>query len=103
MKRMLCALCAPVCALILTVSAMAQSSHVTGDWEVTINSPQGVFPVKASFKQEGEKLTGAMKRESAGAGLTLDGSVKGKDITFKYTVKFQDQDLVITLTGVVDG
>jgi hypothetical protein len=98
---MLCALYALVCALILSVSAMAQSPNITGDWDVTINSPQGAVEVKASFKQEGEKLTGAMKRE--GAGLPLEGAVKGKEIAFKYTVKFQDQDFVITLTGIVDG
>ncbi|HEU0178955.1 MAG TPA: hypothetical protein VFV58_32215 [Blastocatellia bacterium] len=101
MKRMVCALCALVCALVLAVSAMAQGSDVTGDWDVTINSPQGARPAKASFKQEGEKLTGAMKRQ--GGDLQLDGTVKGKEIKFKYTVKFQDQDLVITLTGIVDG
>jgi hypothetical protein len=101
MKRMLCALYALVCALILSVSAMAQSPNITGDWDMTINSPQGAVQVKASFKQEGEKLTGAMKRE--GAGLPLEGAVKGKEIVFKYTVKFQDQDFVITLTGIVDG
>jgi hypothetical protein len=103
MKRMLGAFYALVCALILAVSATAQSPNVTGDWDVTINSPQGAVQVKASFKQEGEKLTGAMKRESAGAGLSLEGSVKGKEIAFKYTIKFQDQDFVITLTGIVDG
>jgi hypothetical protein len=101
MKRMLCALYALVCALILSVSTMAQSPNITGDWDATINTPQGAIQVKASFKQEGEKLTGAIKRE--GGGVPLEGAVKGKEIAFKYTVKFQDQDFVITLTGIVDG
>src|SRR2546428_3528728 len=101
MKRMVCALSALVCALVLAVSATAQAPNVTGDWDVTINSPQGARPAKASFKQEGEKLTGAMKRP--GGDLPLEGTVKGKEIKFKYTVKFQDQDLVITLAGNVDG
>ena len=101
MKRMVCVLSALVCSLVLAASAKAQSPNVTGDWEVTINSPQGARTGKASFKQEGEKLTGVMKRQSGD--LTLEGSVKGKEIKFKYTVKFQDQDLVITLSGAVDG
>jgi hypothetical protein len=101
MKRMLCAIFALACAVVLSVSAMAQAPDVTGDWDVTINSPQGQYQVKGSFKQEGEKLTGALKGQ--GGGLPLEGSVKGKEIKFKYTVKFQDQDLVITLSGNVDG
>jgi len=79
---------------------MAQASGVTGDWDVTINSPHGARPAKASFKQEGEKLTGALGQSGD---LPLEGTVKGKEIKFKYTVKYQDQDLVITLTGIVDG
>lgn len=100
MKRMICALCALVCTLSLSVSAMAQTD-VTGDWDLTITSPQGAREAKASFKQEGEKLTGALKNPRGE--LPLDGEVKGKEIKFKYTIKFQDQDMVITMTGNVDG
>jgi hypothetical protein len=101
MKRMICAVSAPVCALVLAVSAMAQATNVAGDWEVTINSPQGARQGKMSFKQEGEKLTGALKNQRGE--VPIEGEVKGKEIKFKYTVKFQEQDLVITMTGSVDG
>jgi hypothetical protein len=101
MKQQVCALSALFCTLVLTASAAAQAPNVTGDWDVTINSPQGSRQAKASFNQEGEKLTGAIKRQSGD--LTLEGEVKGKEIKFKYAVKFQEQDLVITMTGNVDG
>src|SRR5215475_6029611 len=101
MKRLVCALSALVCALVLAVSATAQSPNVTGDWDVTINSPQGARSVKASFKQDGEKLTGVLKGQRGET--PLEGEVKGKEIKFKYTIKFQDQDMVITLTGGFDG
>jgi len=101
MKRLVCALSALVCALILSAAASAQSPNVTGDWDLTINSPQGAREVKASFKQEGEKLTGAMKSQRGET--PLEGEVKGKEIKIKYTVKFQDQDLVISMSGSVDG
>jgi hypothetical protein len=101
MKRMVCALCALVCALVLAVTATAQSTGVSGDWDVTINSPQGPRQGKITFKQEGEKLTGALKNQRGE--LPLEGEVKGKEIKFKYTIKIQDQDLVITMTGAVDG
>jgi hypothetical protein len=101
MKRLLCALSALVCALILSASATAQSSNVTGDWDLTINSPQGARQGKISLKQEGEKLTGVLKNQRGE--VPLEGAVNGKEIKFKYTVKFQDQDLVITMTGNIDG
>jgi hypothetical protein len=101
MKRMLYALSALVCAMVLAVSSTAQTPDVTGDWDITINSPQGAREAKATFKQEGEKLTGGLKRQAGD--LPLEGTVKGKEIKFAYTVKFQEQDLVITMTGAVDG
>src|SRR5262245_27913565 len=101
MKRLVCVLSALVCALILSASAMAQTPSVTGDWDVTINSPQGARQIKISFKQEGEKLTGVLKNQRGE--IPLEVAVKGKEIKFKYTVKSQDQDLVFTMTGNVDG
>jgi hypothetical protein len=86
---------------IIAISISAQSLNLTGDWELTINSPQGTFNPKASFKQDGEKLTGMFKGQRGE--LPLQGTVKGKEIKFNYTVKFQEQDLVITLSGLIDG
>jgi hypothetical protein len=101
MKRLVCALSALVCALILSASATAQLPDVTGDWEVTINSPQGARTGQLSLKQDGEKLTGKIKSQRGET--PLEGEVKGKEIKFKYTVKFQDQDLVISMSGNFDG
>src|SRR5262245_39809578 len=101
MKRLTGVFYALVCALILSVSAMAQSPNVTGDWDLTITSPQGARETKASFKQDGEKLTGALK--SPRGETPIEGTIKGKEIKFKYTIKFQDQDLPITMSGNIDG
>src|SRR5262249_4277965 len=101
MKRLVCALSALVCALILSASATAQSPDVTGDWDVTINSPQGARTGQLSLKQDGEKLTGKIKSQRGET--PLEGEVKGKEIKFKYAVKFRDEDLVITMSGGVAG
>src|SRR6266511_2705580 len=101
MNRLVYALSALVCALILTASATAQSPNVTGDWDVTINSPQGARTGQLSLKQDGEKLTGKIKNQRGET--PLEGEVKGKEIKFKYTVKLQDQDLVISMSGNIDG
>ena len=86
---------------ILAISISAQSPNLTGDWELIINSPQGTFNPKATFKQDGEKISGMFKGQRGE--LPLQGTVKGNELKVNYTVKFNDQDLVITLSGIVDG
>ena len=40
------------------LSVVAQSTSVTGDWEITIKSPDGDFLATVTIEQEGEKLSG---------------------------------------------
>ena len=101
MKRLVTVLSALAFAFILTAPALAQSSPAAGDWDVTLNTPGGPRNFKATFKIDGEKLTGALKREAGE--LPIQGTAKGKEVKFSYTVKYQDNDLLITMTGTVDG
>jgi len=101
MRKLSTPMLAVVFLLAVAATALAQSANVTGDWEVTINSPQGSRNVNATFKQDGEKLNGVFKGERGE--LQFQGTVKGKEIKFTYTIKFQDNDLPITLTGDIDG
>jgi len=99
---MLCVLCALVCALILAVSAMAQSPNVTGDWDVTINSPQGANTSLVVFKQDGDKVSGVFKGR-AGELPFEGGTLTGNDLKFSFTINAQGMELPITLTGKVEG
>jgi len=92
-----------VCIILFVVAvpAWAQATNVTGDWDVTINSPQGTGMIKATFKQEGDKLTGALRSPRGETPLT--GSVTGKEIKFSYPYKTPEIELTITMTGTVDG
>jgi hypothetical protein len=85
----------------LTALAIAQSkADPNGTWDLTLETPQGSRNATAVLKAVGEKITGVMKRQQGD--LPLTGTVKGSDITLVYTIKFQDQDLTITLTGTGD-
>jgi hypothetical protein len=53
------------------------------------------------LKQEGDKVTGVVKGRRGE--LPIEGTIKAKDFTLKYTTKYQENDLPITLTGSVDG
>src|SRR5882672_7210207 len=49
-------------AMLFFVPGLAfAQTNVTGDWDVTINSPQGANTVLVTFKQDGEKVTGIFK------------------------------------------
>lgn len=85
----------------LAVSVMAQSSPAAGEWDIAMNTPGGVRNFKAVIKIDGEKLTGELKRTSGD--LPIEGTAKGKDVRFSYTLKFNDNDMNITMSGRVDG
>ena len=88
-------------AVACVIPIMAQGGGVAGTWDVTLNSPQGSFNMQFNLKQDGEKVSGTLKGQRGE--LPVEGTVKGKDVTLKWTTKYQDNDLPITLTGALDG
>jgi len=82
-------------------AAIAQSSNVAGAWDATLTSPQGTFNIHMNLKQDGEKVNGAVKGQSGE--IPIEGTLTGKDLKLKYTIQFQGNDLLITLTAAVDG
>jgi len=87
-------------ALLMAAPAFAQTG-VTGDWDVTINSPQGASTTRVTFKHEAEKLNGLFK--SPAGELPFTGTVDGSDVKFTFTINFQGMPLDIMMTGKVDG
>ena len=88
--------------LVLCVTTVvAQSPSAAGQWDATLTSPQGSFNVQLVLKQDGEKLSGVVKGQRGD--IPVEGTTNGKDIKLKYTIKFQDNDMPITLTGALDG
>jgi hypothetical protein len=88
-------------AVACAIPIMGQSGAAAGTWDVTLNSPQGTFNVQINLKQDGEKLSGVVKGQRGE--LPLEGTLKGKDVTLKWTTKYQENDLPITLSGALDG
>ena len=88
--------------MLLTVAnASAQSKSVAGEWDAAMNTPGGARPFKLVLKVDGEKLTGTAKRSSGD--VPLQGTVKGNDIAFGYTINYNGNDLTLTFTGKVSG
>lgn len=95
------ALVAAAVGLLAQAPSQASKVDVTGSWESTIESPQGNATSAATYKQEGEKLTGTHVGQMGE--LPLSGTVKGTDITFTITIDAEGQKFVLTYTGKVDG
>jgi len=74
---------------------------VTGVWESTVESPQGTLVSTATYKQDGETLTGTHVGQAGE--LALKGTVKGTVITYQITLDMGGQQLTIIYSGKVDG
>ncbi|MBE3098309.1 MAG: hypothetical protein IMZ44_14430 [Planctomycetes bacterium] len=99
-----------VAALVLVVASAGlvaqdppkpQKIDVTGVWESTVEAPQGTMTSTATYKQEGEKLTGTHVGQMGE--LPLAGTVKGNEIAYTITIDAQGQQFTLTYTGKIDG
>ena len=96
MKKLLLAVVMSFCAV---TTAFAQS--VTGDWDASMNTPGGTQNFRLVLKQDGEKLTGTVKREAGDA--PLEGTVVGSNVKFAYSIVYHGNPLTLTMTAVLAG
>src|SRR2546427_10416832 len=69
----------PALVLLLCAPALAAAqTDLTGDWVLTITSPQGPRDLSAKLKQDGEKLTGTVVTPRGEA--ALEGTITGPDV-----------------------
>ena len=47
--------------LVTSCATFAFAQSLNGDWEISLNTPEGPVQNKASLKQEGEHLSGKIK------------------------------------------
>ena len=88
-------------AFVVKGHTLARTDSVAGEWDAEFSTPGGTSEFKLLFKVDGEKLTGTVKR--ARGDSALEGTIKGNDIQFSYTITYGDRDLTLTMTGKVDG
>jgi hypothetical protein len=87
--------------MVVPTASAADAAKVAGEWNLTVESPNGTGTPTVTFKQDGETLTGTYKGRFGES--PLKGTVKGNEIKFSITISPQGQDLVIEYTGTVDG
>ena len=87
--------------MVAVLTAGAQSKDVSGNWKLTLETPNGPANPSLVLKQDGEKLTGTYKGRFGES--PLEGAVKGKEIKFTIKVKAQEQEFILEYAGTVEG
>jgi hypothetical protein len=88
-------------ALLLVPAAAVAQTDVTGDWLVTLDSPQGAVTLDVSMKQAGEVLTGTLI--SPMGSVDFKGKIAGDTVEVAYSMEMQGQSVPITMNGKVTG
>ena len=103
-KRVLVLAC--VAFVCLSAVALAQDApkpvDVTGVWALSMEGPQGAMDFTATFKQDGEKVTGTQSNPMGGEDK-LEGTVKGNKLAYVLKVDMGGQAMSITFSATVEG
>ena len=88
------------CAVLMTAMAgAALAADITGNW--TGSSDQ--FSLTFVFKQDGEKLTGAVTGPQGDPLPIIDGKVQGDKVSFTVKIDMGGNSMKITHEGVIKG
>jgi hypothetical protein len=98
-------------ALVLfPVMLRGQDIDLTGDWEMTSETPRGEITQTIHIEQDGEKLTltmtGGMGRgggQGGGGEITAEGTISGNKVEWSFTRNTPRGDFTIKYTGTVEG
>lgn len=95
-------------ALVLfPVMLSGQDIDVTGDWEMTSETPRGVRTQTIHFEQDGEKLTvtmqGGFRGGQEGGEITAEGTIKGNKIEWSFTRNTPRGEVTTKYKGTVEG
>lgn len=101
MKKM-CLLFSVLSLILIPFLLTAQEVDVTGDWEMTTQSPRGERTSTVHFEQDGEKLT-VTTQTMRGDEVTGEGTIVGNKIEWTITMSTPRGDFTIIYTGTVEG
>jgi hypothetical protein len=93
-------------AALAAIGLPLSGADITGKWKADFETQIGHLKYVYDLKADGEKVTGKAFRDRDGQKSEIeltDGKLKGDDLSFVETVKFQDQDVRIDYTGKVAG
>lgn len=86
---------------VVFIGTLKADVDVTGDWLLTMTTPQGERTSDVTFVQDGEKLTVTVKSQRGES--TGEGTVKGNAIEWTITRSTPRGEMTITYNGTVEG
>ncbi|NWG12600.1 MAG: hypothetical protein HXY20_03600 [Acidobacteria bacterium] len=84
----------------ISLAAFSASTDVSGTWDLTVESEQSTANPSLTLVQSGEQLSGTYRGRMGQ--YRIEGTIRGNDIRFSVTVRFQDQPVVVIYSGTVD-
>ena len=94
-----------VAILLVANTAAAQSKQtksIAGTWNATVKLPNGGGNPTITFAVKGDSVSGTVKRPS-GDEFPLRGTIKGKDLTYSYSIPGDSQQILVTVKATVMG
>jgi hypothetical protein len=110
MKKIYSMIAAMVALLLFPFILSGQDFDLTGDWEMTTESPRGEITQIIHIEQDGEKLIltmqGGMGRrggQGGGGAITAEGTISGNKVEWSFTRNTPRGDFTTKYTGTVEG
>jgi hypothetical protein len=85
---------------VLPLAARAQGD-ISGDWEITLNTPQGANAVNLTLKSEADKITGDLV--SPLGTVPVVGTWSGGTLAVTASINLQGTSLQLGLNGKLEG
>jgi hypothetical protein len=92
---------AAIVMLCLAAAPALAQDTVAGDWDLSLETPQGAQVVNVSLKLDADKLTGQLS--SPVGSVPLTGTVKGADSDFTANIDAQGMQLPLNFHGTLAG
>jgi hypothetical protein len=90
-------------ALVARVAAQEKARiDLSGKWTFQVTTSAGSGEPTVTFKHTGDELTGHYSSTNLGE-ADLTGTVKGRDVTFKFTGTVQGMSVSVTYTGTIES
>ena len=88
--------------LLLLTAVPAAAADISGVWKVDGSVADHPVAPTCTLKQTDAKLTGTCKLPDMEAS-DVTGDVKGKDVSWKFTVEYEGTQYTLTFAGALDS
>ncbi len=94
-------LCLLAVISLFALAAMVSAQSVAGEWQATMETPGEPSVSKLTLTQDGEKIAGTLKGQRGDA--QVQGTFKGKELKFSYSINYNGNAVPIAVAGMLDG